>query len=222
MLKTPPTLAQTSTAFFLNLKLNRIRNQYLLAFTSSPKNMEINITALLEKDLSPFSRSVHEGGEDACRNTWKNAKKENLSLLDTDEKKEAFRDYVKTFGAWTRSEIWSWDDVELNALLLQLIAGDVQESPAKMEDVELYERDGEWWYSHANTSDMESGPLESRSNAYHGAANEYYRPHLYPTADSLEEIDWEEYEVMANAGRISGRISGAGGEGVEYYYMIAE
>lgn len=184
--------------------------------------MELNITALIEKDLFPFSHSAMEGGENAGRNTWNNAKEESLSLLDTDEKKEAFRDYVKTFGAWERDEIWAWDDVELNALLLQMIAGDVRECPAKIEDVELYERDGEWWYSHADTGDMETGPYENRSDAYHGAANEYYRHHSYPTSESLDEIDWEEYEAMANAGRISGRISGTGGEGSEYYYLICE
>lgn len=182
--------------------------------------MELDITALLEKDLFPFSHSAHEGGENAGRNAWDNAKEENLSLLDTDEKREAFRDYVKTFGAWEEKEILAWDDVELNALLLQIIAGDVRESPAKIEDVELYERDGEWWYSHADTDDMETGPYEDRSEAYHGAANEHYRPHSYPTAESLEEIDWEECARMATAGRISGRIfNGTDGK---IYFCIGE
>lgn len=92
--------------------------------------MEINITSLLEADLFRFSHSAHEGGENAGRNTWNAAKEEvaTAPLLQTPEQLQALRDYVRGFGAWDKEEIDAWDEVECNALFLQLIAGDVREA----------------------------------------------------------------------------------------------
>lgn len=97
-------------------------------------NTEINITHLFADDsaFSAFdcSNNVATLGDNAGKLTW-NAACETATeivLLDTDEKKDAFRDYVKDFGAWNDDEIAAWNDTELNALLLQFIAGDVREA----------------------------------------------------------------------------------------------
>lgn len=109
--------------------------------------MEINLTSLIETDMFAFSHSRAEGGEDAGRNTW-NAAKEHvtseISLLPTEEACQEFRDYMKDFGAWNDEERAAWDAAECNALLLQLIAGDVREAGADdlaSIDWEEYEKD---------------------------------------------------------------------------------
>lgn len=53
---------------------------------------------------------------------------EDYMILDDEEKREAFRAHVKGFGDWTDEEIAAWSDRELNALLLQMISGDIRES----------------------------------------------------------------------------------------------
>ena len=92
--------------------------------------MEINITAFFTEATPKFySASCAEMGDSAGTIIWHNA---NLASMDwqmicTDEQKEAFRTYVKSFGAWDESEITSWSDQELNALFIQLISGDMRE-----------------------------------------------------------------------------------------------
>ncbi len=92
--------------------------------------MEINITRFVtDCDAYDFSGSVAERGEHADRDTWNNAKRESVDspLLTTPEQLNALREYVKGFGAWDRDEIASWNDVECNALFIQLISGDIRE-----------------------------------------------------------------------------------------------
>jgi hypothetical protein len=109
--------------------------------------MEINITSFVQnEDPFDYSHSAAEGGPHAGRNTWTAAKTMAPTLLDTPEKIEALRDYVKDFGAWDKEEIAAWDDAECNALFVQLISGDMRE--ANMEDIEgfdwdQYEKDAE-------------------------------------------------------------------------------
>lgn len=96
-------------------------------------NYEIDITALFNAaDFRPsyYSASCAELGQDAGEVTWQNAvdRSEEMDLLLTDEKRDVFRDYVRGFGAWTDEEINSWTNIELNALLLQMISGDIRES----------------------------------------------------------------------------------------------
>lgn len=93
--------------------------------------MEINITSLFREIDAPLcSGSRFELGDNAGQITWDNSIEtaKEFSLLDTDEKRQAFRDYVKGFGAWDADEIAAWNDLELNALFVQLIAGDMRES----------------------------------------------------------------------------------------------
>ena len=91
--------------------------------------MEIEITSLLETDCFPLSHSVAEGGENAGRNTWNNAKEQagETPLLKTPEELQAMRDFARSSGGWTCDEIAEWSDQEINALFLQWIAGDVRE-----------------------------------------------------------------------------------------------
>ena len=92
--------------------------------------MEINITSLLTEDLFQFSHSQAEGGENAGRNTWNAAKGEAATapLLSTPEQLQSLRDYVRGFGAWDAEEIEAWDEVECNALFLQLVAAETREA----------------------------------------------------------------------------------------------
>lgn len=138
--------------------------------------MNIEITSLLELDCFNLSHSAAEGGQEACRNTWKASKAKaaelNHTLLDTEEKLEAMRDFAKSSGGWTREEIAEWSAEEINALFLQWIAGDVRQCPA-----------------------VEGG-----------------------RADSLDEIDWQEYEQQASAGQIPSNLS-KGDDGKIWFYL---
>jgi hypothetical protein len=98
--------------------------------------MEINITSLLEKDQFSLSHSVMEGGDNAGRNTWKASleRAEEVVLLDTEEKLEAFKDWTADFGAWSEEERNAWTPQEANALFLQWIAGDCREAGADSLD----------------------------------------------------------------------------------------
>jgi hypothetical protein len=172
--------------------------------------MEINITHLLETDLFPFSHSRAEGGENAGSNTWKAALNGPRPLLQTEEEREAFREFTAETGAWSAEERAHWTDNEEEALFLQFIAGDVRECPAILEGVNFYEReeDGKavWYYDTPSEPDFETGPYDTRSEAYRVASNELVGYNQTRRAASLDEIDWQEYEQEANAGRISGRL----------------
>ncbi len=93
---------------------------------------EINITAFFT-GAAPmdYSASVAEIGRTAGADTWRAAVEDSpdYMLLDTEYLRQEFRDYVRGFGAWEAQHIASWSDVELNALLLQMIAGDMREVP---------------------------------------------------------------------------------------------
>lgn len=95
---------------------------------------EIDITALVshpEFDPWQLSNSRANLGDDAGRITWRNscalAKATAPCPLDTEEKRAAFRDFVKDSGGWSDEEIAAWSDEELNALFIQWVAGDIRE-----------------------------------------------------------------------------------------------
>ena len=110
--------------------------------------MELNITRFF-KDAAPmdYSASIAEIGNEAGRLTWEAAvdASNDYQMLDSDEKREEFRRYVEGFGAWTEAEILEWSDQELNALLIQMIAGDIREAKLDSDnpDWEQYEKDSE-------------------------------------------------------------------------------
>lgn len=92
--------------------------------------MQINITQFYNEACPmDYSASVAEIGQNAGADTWQAAKDDagDWNMLDTEEKRQAFRDWVKPFGGWTEAEIAEWTDVELNALFVQWVAGDIRE-----------------------------------------------------------------------------------------------
>lgn len=100
--------------------------------------MEIDVTRYVtEFDCSLFSNSVANSGLDNIGQiTWNNAKQHcAIDTLVTPEQQDELRDWIRDFGAWDDEEIAEMGDEETNALLLQFIAGDIQE----MERFETYE-----------------------------------------------------------------------------------
>ena len=92
--------------------------------------MEIDITEFFNSaEPYEFSASVAERGQNAGRDTWRNAVTEGTDspLLTTQNQIDALRDYAEGFGAWEDDEIAAWSDSECNALFIQLISGDMRE-----------------------------------------------------------------------------------------------
>lgn len=92
--------------------------------------MELDITTFFNAACPrDYSASVAEIGANAGASTWQAARddSEDWPILDTDEKREAFREFVEGSGGWTRREIDDWSNTELNALCIQWIAGDMRE-----------------------------------------------------------------------------------------------
>ncbi len=130
---------------------------------------ELDITELFDS-ICPrdYSASVAEIGNNAGQDTWNAACEDaaDYNLLDNDEKRETFREYVKGFGAWTDEEIHAWTDNELNALLLQMISGDMRESGLDQRPVDWaeYQRDCE---SGQCSSRIFGGPMSTDGRVYY-------------------------------------------------------
>lgn len=79
--------------------------------------------------MADYSASIAEIGADAGPTTWRHACEDSpeFAMLATDDQREAYRAQLRTYGAWEAEEIAAWPDDELNALLMQEIAGDVRE-----------------------------------------------------------------------------------------------
>jgi hypothetical protein len=100
---------------------------------------EIDVTRLVEEcEPFEFSASRAERGQNAGRETWNNAKAEakDNPILTTEKDLQALRDHVRGFGAWEEEEIAAWSADECNALLIQMVAGDLREAES------LYPGDG--------------------------------------------------------------------------------
>ena len=72
-------------------------------------------------------------GDNAGQLTWQASKDcasddETPNLLNSEEKREAFRGFVRASGGWKREEIKAWNNNELYALFLQWVAGDIREA----------------------------------------------------------------------------------------------
>lgn len=111
--------------------------------------MELDITDLLARGFEPnkYCASVAMLGNDAGRITWNAAKDDApaAGLLDTEEKRAAFRDHAREYGAWSDQEIDAWTDTEMTALLLQIIGAEFWESGLNPDapDWHEYERQAE-------------------------------------------------------------------------------
>ena len=108
--------------------------------------MEINITRFYnEAAPMDYSASRAEIGQDAGPSTWRAACEDapDYNMLDTDDKRDAFRRFVKGFGAWSQEEITAWSDIELNALFIQFVSGDMRNN----ETDRIWDNtDGQVWY----------------------------------------------------------------------------
>jgi hypothetical protein len=102
--------------------------------------MELDITDFVKfADAEDYSASRAERGDNAATETWHAAldavanptwvdySAPRTPMLDTEDKLQAMRDYIKGFGAWDAAEIAAMSDQHLNALLIQMIAGDMRE-----------------------------------------------------------------------------------------------
>ena len=91
---------------------------------------QINITDFFNNaTMMDYSASAAELGDDAGPITWRNAcnAADEWMMLDDDEKREAFKEWIKDFGAWDDDEVAAWSDAEVNALFLQFVSGDIRE-----------------------------------------------------------------------------------------------
>ena len=90
--------------------------------------MEINITQFFNcADPARYSASYAELGANAGAITWYNANHCIHCLLDTADKLQAMRNWASNSGGWNDTTIAAWDDTELNALFIQLVASDMRE-----------------------------------------------------------------------------------------------
>lgn len=93
--------------------------------------MEINITRFFKQANShDYSGSIATHGPNAGPDTW-NAALSDFQvhpLINSNSKRAALRTYLAGFGAWGDSEIKAWGNAELNAIFLQLVSGDINES----------------------------------------------------------------------------------------------
>jgi hypothetical protein len=122
--------------------------------------MEIDVTSIKKLDCRDFSNSVANSGlQNIGQITYKNACKyfdDNDLLVSVEDRKE-LEEWILDFGAWDQDEIDSWNDKEINALLLHFIASEINE----YEDAEkqgcleewdrdfggrLFESDGSWYF----------------------------------------------------------------------------
>jgi hypothetical protein len=101
--------------------------------------MELDITRFFnEAAPQDYSASAVELGQNAGQITWGHAMEDAhvYQLLDTDEKLDAFRAFVKSSGGWSQDEILAFTDTELEALAIQWVSGDIREaglSPASTD-----------------------------------------------------------------------------------------
>ena len=92
--------------------------------------MELDITRFFNEACArDYSASVAELGQSAGADTWRAATDdaEEYSLLDSDEKREAFRAFILSSGGWNEAECNAFTDIALNALCIQWIADDMRD-----------------------------------------------------------------------------------------------
>ncbi len=98
-----------------------------IAPRSKGTNMELNITRFFtECTPSDYSAS----GDNAGAITWQNACNDApfFNLLDTTDKREAFREFLLSSGGWSQEEITAFKSNDLNALCMQWVAADMREA----------------------------------------------------------------------------------------------
>lgn len=116
--------------------------------------MELVITKFFnEAAPRDYAASVAEIGANAGADTWAAACEDapDYNILDTEEKREAYRQHIRGYGAWNAAEIAAMNDTELNALLMQDISWEIRE--AGLDTGTTWEQ---YW------SDSEAGQVQGR------------------------------------------------------------
>ena len=93
------------------------------------QDTEIDVTPLFASpgfDPWDCSNSCANLGQDAGELTWRASQRAASTLVLTEEQKEAFREFVRSSGGWTRDEIEAWPDAKLTALCVQWVSGDIR------------------------------------------------------------------------------------------------
>ncbi len=127
--------------------------------------MEIKITRFVKLNahrMHDFSNSIARSGrEDIGSVTWRNA---CAAMADPSDwftnDLDALQSWFADFGAWDREELEAMPGQELNALLLQFLAGDYQSRAEasergraelkrweENEGGRLYRHKGQWYFS---------------------------------------------------------------------------
>jgi hypothetical protein len=113
--------------------------------------MELNITAFVlanADNMERFSDSIANSGlQNIGQVTWRNAMAamQDESSWLCSELSELV-DHFAEYGAWEREELEAMSGQELNALLVQFVAGDYQETQEGAEEHRLYcDNDGQWF-----------------------------------------------------------------------------
>jgi hypothetical protein len=99
--------------------------------------MELDISCLvIFGEFAELSGSIAELGPDAGKITWANSMTEadRTPLLRTEAELDAAREWAGEFGAWEDAEIAAWSAQEINAFVIQYIAGNLREIEALCSD----------------------------------------------------------------------------------------
>lgn len=120
---------------------------------------EVDVTEFFQGETWGFSGSVVTHGLNAAKQTWANAMTQGLKepLLKTEDELDAMRHWAKDTGAWERAEIAAWTDQELNALFIQLVAGDMR--AGGLDGIELEDAEGWTLYERGAESGRYSGSI---------------------------------------------------------------
>ena len=95
------------------------------------QDTEIDVTPLLASPgFDPWNccNSAANLGQNAGKLAWQASRRAASALIITEGQKDAFRDFVRSSGGWTREETAAFSDTDLITLCVQWIAGDVRES----------------------------------------------------------------------------------------------
>jgi len=106
--------------------------------------MELDVTNIINAHLEGdayagnCSGSVSELGSNAGSITWGNScdLSEELKVCYTEEQAEEIRDHLREYGAWTDTEIASWDYTELGSFVVQEVMAEVRRLE-ESEDIDL-------------------------------------------------------------------------------------
>ena len=111
--------------------------------------MEIDITDFLKTECPrDYSASAFEIGDDAGKCTWQAAvdNADPIRFLTSKDRRDVFRSFLKDSGGWSKDEIESFNVTDLEALMIQWIAGDLRNMFGR-ELMDFSELTDEQWFA---------------------------------------------------------------------------